>query len=109
MISLQRSMHSSQMYTPGPAISFLTCFWLLPQNEHLSRSPVSPTRGATGDTPFEKARALGAELVKSVARTDRGAMGPLDLARYPQLLRKSAVKRAGRAGRAGASCNRSGV
>src|SRR4051794_37383307 len=58
MISLQRSMHSSQMYTPGPAISFLTCFWLLPQNEHLSRSPVSPTRGATGD-PSPLMRAVG--------------------------------------------------
>src|SRR4051812_24178894 len=23
-------------------MSFLTCFWLLPQNEHLSRSPPSP-------------------------------------------------------------------
>src|SRR3954464_11882432 len=44
MISLQRSMHSSQIYTPGPAISFLTCFWLLPQKEHLSRSPPSPMR-----------------------------------------------------------------
>src|SRR5688500_15730641 len=42
MISLHRSMHSSQMYTPGPAMSFLTCFWLFPQNEHLSRSPPSP-------------------------------------------------------------------
>src|SRR3954453_19312584 len=31
MISLQRSMHSSQMYTPGPAISFLTWRWDLPQ------------------------------------------------------------------------------
>src|SRR4051794_27480973 len=39
MISLQRSMHSSQMYTPGPAMSFLTCFCDLPQNEHFSRSP----------------------------------------------------------------------
>src|SRR5207247_1565808 len=38
MISLHRSMHSSQMYTPGPAMSFLTCFWLFPQNEHFSRS-----------------------------------------------------------------------
>src|SRR5580765_1291385 len=47
MISLQRSMHSSQMYTPGPAMSFLTCFWLFPQKEHLSRSPPSPMR-ATG-------------------------------------------------------------
>src|SRR5919205_3154829 len=44
MISLQRSMHSSQMYTPGPAMSFLTCFWLFPQKEHLSRSPPSPMR-----------------------------------------------------------------
>src|SRR6476660_6946395 len=42
MISLQRSMHSSQMETPGPAMSFLTCFWLFPQNEHFSRSPPSP-------------------------------------------------------------------
>src|SRR5205807_9507795 len=44
MISLQRSMHSSHMYTPGPAMSFLTCFWLLPQNEHFSKSPPSPMR-----------------------------------------------------------------
>ncbi len=51
MISLQRSMHSSQMYTPGPAMSFLTCFWLLPQNERLSRSPPSPMR-ATVCFPF---------------------------------------------------------
>src|SRR5262249_10260073 len=44
MISSQRSTHSSQMYTPGPRMSFLTCFWLFPQNEHLSKSPPSPTR-----------------------------------------------------------------
>src|SRR5687768_3788327 len=25
-------------------MSFLTCFWLFPQNEHLSRSPLSPIR-----------------------------------------------------------------
>src|SRR5262245_49470107 len=50
MISLQRSMHSSQMYTPGPAMSFLTCFWLFPQKEHFNRSPPSPIR-ATGDHP----------------------------------------------------------
>src|SRR3954469_8893068 len=49
MISLQRSMHSSQMYTPGPAMSFLTCFCDFPQNEHFNRSespilamPVAP-------------------------------------------------------------------
>src|SRR6185503_10485009 len=33
MISWQRLMHSSQMYTPWPAISLRTCSWLLPQNE----------------------------------------------------------------------------
>src|SRR5205823_13600372 len=38
MISLHRSMHSSQMYTPGPAISFLTCRWDLPQKLHSSCS-----------------------------------------------------------------------
>src|SRR5437588_13105457 len=38
MISLQRSMHSSQMYTPGPAMSFFTCFCDFPQKEHFSRS-----------------------------------------------------------------------
>src|ERR687885_1833292 len=31
-------------------MSFLTCFWLLPQNEHFSRSPPSPMR-ATGTPP----------------------------------------------------------
>src|SRR5689334_17877782 len=50
MISLHKSMHSSQMYTPGPAMSFLTCFCDLPQKEHLSRSPPSPIR-ATYDLP----------------------------------------------------------
>src|SRR5437016_14370511 len=44
MISLQRSMHSSQMYTPGPAISFFTCRWLLPQKLHSSCSFVSVGR-----------------------------------------------------------------
>src|SRR5438876_6904756 len=38
MISLHRSMHSSQMYTPGPAISFFTCRWDLPQKLHSSCS-----------------------------------------------------------------------
>jgi len=33
MMSLHSSMHSSQMKTDGPAISFLTSCWLLPQKE----------------------------------------------------------------------------
>src|ERR1700712_2882366 len=51
MISLQSSTHSSQMYTPGPAISCCTCFWDLPQKEHLSRSALSPMR-AMRDLPL---------------------------------------------------------
>src|SRR5512139_722615 len=35
MISLQRSTHSLQMKTDGPAMSFFTSSWPLPQNEHL--------------------------------------------------------------------------
>src|SRR5687767_864520 len=36
MMSLHSSMHSSQMNTEGPAMSFLTSCWLLPQNEQYS-------------------------------------------------------------------------
>src|SRR5262249_14065384 len=40
MMSLHSSMHSSQMNTEGPAISFLTSCWLLPQKEqYKSLSP----------------------------------------------------------------------
>src|SRR6266542_537940 len=36
MISMQSSTHSSQINTVGPAISFLTSCWLLPQKEQYS-------------------------------------------------------------------------
>src|SRR5712691_3462402 len=52
MISLQRSMHSSQMYTPGPAMSFLTCFCDFPQKEHLRRSPPSPNFATPTPAPW---------------------------------------------------------
>src|SRR5215203_2474953 len=42
MMSLQRSMHSSQMNTDGPAISFLTSCWLLPQNEQYRSFSLEP-------------------------------------------------------------------
>ena len=42
MMSLQSSMHSSQMNTDGPAMSFRTSCWLLPQNEQYSSLPSSP-------------------------------------------------------------------
>src|SRR5436190_10468998 len=55
MISLHRSMHSSQMYTPGPAISFLTCRWDLPQKlqrscsfESVGRAKIPPYSAAQG-------------------------------------------------------------
>src|SRR5580693_9457064 len=51
MISLQRSMHSSQMYTPGPAISFLTCRWDLPQKLHSSCSLESVGLAISLDAP----------------------------------------------------------
>src|SRR5699024_12078115 len=44
IISLHSSMHSSQIYTAPPAMSFFTCFWLFPQKEHLSRSALSCIR-----------------------------------------------------------------
>src|SRR3954447_18351203 len=50
MISLQRSMHSSQMYTPGPAISFFTCRWLFPQK--LQRSCSFPSLALATLSPF---------------------------------------------------------
>src|SRR5687767_7085683 len=52
MISLQRSMHSSQMYTPGPAMSFLTCFCDLPQKLHLRSSPPSPNLATSSNPPL---------------------------------------------------------
>src|SRR5207247_975327 len=39
-----------------PAISFLTCFWLFPQNEHFSRSPPSPNLATK--TPLSSCRRL---------------------------------------------------
>src|SRR3954453_21225664 len=50
MISLQRSMHSSQMYTPGPAMSFLTCRCDLPQK--LQRSCSLPSLALATTSPF---------------------------------------------------------
>src|SRR2546425_3636956 len=54
MISLQRSMHSSQMYTPGPAISFLTCLWLFPQK--LQRSCSFPSVALATSSPCTSVR-----------------------------------------------------
>src|SRR5690349_2535305 len=37
-------------------MSFLTCFWLFPQNEHFSRSPPSPMRATGGHPPIRPGR-----------------------------------------------------
>src|SRR5512144_600347 len=73
MISLQRSMHSSQMYTPGPAMSFLTCFCDLPQKLHLSSSPVSPNFATVRPPRFwPYASADGACTVDGLPGRDHG-------------------------------------
>src|SRR5690606_31833006 len=41
MMSLQRSTHSSQIKTEGPAISLRTSCWLLPQKEQYNSLPLS--------------------------------------------------------------------
>src|SRR6185503_15175897 len=71
MISWQRLMHSSQMYTPWPAMSLRTCSWLLPQNEQrygtlvpllppvvLNRFPRLPVDGPPGSTSGSGLRLL---------------------------------------------------
>src|SRR3954447_12153354 len=70
MISWQRLMHSSQMYTPCPAISFRTCSWLLPQNEHRygTLAPLLPLVVLTR-VPLESAsRPLPRDLASSGLR-----------------------------------------
>src|SRR6266513_1657777 len=62
MISLQRSMHSSQMYTPGPAISFLTWRCDLPQK--LQRSCSLPSL----------ARAIPVSFYPEFRKTARGTV-----------------------------------
>src|SRR4051812_29623211 len=86
MISLQRSMHSSQMYTPGPAISFFTCFCDLPQNEHFRSSPPSPNL-ATVTPPLRTLSAYSAcpDRTSLVGQLPRGD-DLIDDAVHPGLL-----------------------
>src|SRR3954467_7834808 len=77
MISLQRSMHSSQMYTPGPAMSFLTCRWDFPQKEQSSCSLESVGRAMRGsvlvDHPVDDAVVLGLIAAQEVVALRVGA------------------------------------
>src|SRR6266704_7141344 len=65
MMSLQSSMHSSQMNTDGPAMSLRTSCWLLPQKEQynsLSPEDLSAMQRPAGRTGGETLRALGPVL-----------------------------------------------
>src|SRR5215203_6097280 len=55
-------------------MSFLTCFWLFPQNEHFSRSPPSPMRATRGPLPLSHRPADRIICVPTVPRE-----GPLRL------------------------------
>src|SRR4051812_9119053 len=94
MISLHRSMHSSQMYTPGPAMSFFTCFWLFPQKEHLSRSPPSPMRAKSG--PSSSGPPLCGEALQYDGTASRPAFGPVARAELLSVELRSAGQRGGR-------------
>src|SRR5690606_26312637 len=87
MISLHSSMHSSQMYTPGPAMSFLTCFCDLPQNEHFNRSPPSPIRATHVSPLLDGSRPVPAAA--SAAPDGRPRRPPYGLA--STLPRRSAI------------------
>src|SRR5207249_9049624 len=72
MISLQSSMHSSQMYTVGPAISLRTSFWLFPQNEHF-RVPLPSRVRAFSPLllpPRRQCRGLGHRPGRRLGRDD---------------------------------------
>src|SRR5215468_578913 len=86
MMSLQSSMHSSQMYTVGPAMSLRTSFWLLPQNEHFSAPPPSRDRAATRRLLTPGCRHHG-----GFGHRPRGRLGGDDLVHdlvFPGLLRR---------------------
>src|SRR5713226_60169 len=71
MMSLHSSMHSSQMYTVGPAMSLRTSFWLLPQNEHF-RVPL-PSRARAMPVPL--CLALRGGQAGRLAHRPRGRLG----------------------------------
>src|SRR4051812_19991116 len=58
-------------------MSFLTCFWLLPQKEHFSRSPPSPIR-ATCTSPCSLRPTPGADCVTSDGTAFGARAGHLD-------------------------------
>ena len=92
MISLHRSMHSSQMYTPGPAMSFLTCFCDLAAEAHFSSSPVSPNF-ATCVFPCSVAGDQRIGPVRSTASRDEitSSMMPYSMASFASITKSRSV------------------
>src|ERR1041384_2015868 len=66
MISMHSSTHSSQMNTVGPAMSFLTSCWLLPQKLQYRVLRESPPDLAAGIS--ERTSAWGARRPRGPAR-----------------------------------------
>src|ERR1051326_3839168 len=59
MMSMHSSTHSSQMNTVGPAMSFLTSCWLLPQKEQYRVFFESPPLALVIGSPCTTERSLG--------------------------------------------------
>jgi len=55
-------------------MSFLTCFWLFPQKEHLSRSPLSPIRATCW--PPVRIRSPGARCLRRHRCCSTASAGP---------------------------------
>src|SRR5690606_14916374 len=65
-------------------MSFFTCFWLLPQNEHLSRSPPSPMRAMAVDlVPSGASGAPDSSRCRLVNTVNRRHALSLDGTRHP--------------------------
>src|SRR4029077_15992735 len=92
IISWHRLMHSSQMYTPWPAISLRTCSWLLPQKLQrygtlgpfaplvdVTRAVLVPLRIAVRGSSLGRRRSVARRIVPARAVVRRGRR-PADLA-----------------------------
>ena len=92
MMSLQSPMHSSQMKTFGPAISFLTSCWVFPQNEQLRlahrcsdiRSPRTALAGRHRPVPHTATLACSAPGAGRTPGPERGTAPVGDHRRRPE-------------------------
>src|SRR5580704_17921298 len=71
MMSMQSSTHSSQMKTVGPAMSFLTSCWLLPQKEQYSVFLESPPLDLVIATPSPAERGQGGRNRQASVRIEQ--------------------------------------